>query len=475
MITALSRYFTFFLLVVACMGDTTFAGPMAGSASSKVQLTSDRSGEGSSARALEWLLRGKLTANNAVQIALMNNQELQSRLADLNIADDDLIQAGLLKNPVFDFMYRRSSEPGSVANIEGSVALDFLDILYLPMRKAVAQAQYEQTRLEVNHDVLSLAMDVKSLFYKLSAAEQTIVLLKKSVDSDKDSYEAAVKFNEAGNESDLDMHREQAVYEEAKIKLADAQAEAASVREELNLKLGLWGPATEKWVAPAELPALPPHRFTGKGMESLAVYQRLDLAAARQHLEVTARQLGGTNATGWLSSLQIGYDVEREAAGDTLQGPSISIPFPLFDHGQARSLKARSEMMKACYEYYGTAVKVRQQVRAARAQMFAARDKINYYDEIMLPLKQRIVEESLLMYNAMEINLYELLVAKRDEISAGVERVSALRDYWIARSELERAMGGRLAPQEQNAERASASGLKSVNGASSSAAKGGKR
>jgi len=36
-----------------------------------------------------------------VQIALLNNKDLQATYEDLSIAQADLVQAGLLQNPVF--------------------------------------------------------------------------------------------------------------------------------------------------------------------------------------------------------------------------------------------------------------------------------------------------------------------------------------------------------------------------------------
>jgi cobalt-zinc-cadmium efflux system outer membrane protein len=44
----------------------------------------------------------------------------------------------------------------------------------------------------------------------------------------------------------------------------------------------------------------------------------------------------------------------------------------------------------------------------------------------------------------MLLGVFELLEAKQNEIDAGHEYVAALTDYWTARADLERAVGGRL-------------------------------
>ena len=48
------------------------------------------------------LLHDTLTVDGAIQVALLNNRDLQALYADLGVAQADLVQAGLLKNPVFD-------------------------------------------------------------------------------------------------------------------------------------------------------------------------------------------------------------------------------------------------------------------------------------------------------------------------------------------------------------------------------------
>jgi cobalt-zinc-cadmium efflux system outer membrane protein len=45
----------------------------------------------------------------------------------------------------------------------------------------------------------------------------------------------------------------------------------------------------------------------------------------------------------------------------------------------------------------------------------------------------------------MQVGVFQLLEAKRDEIEAGRNYIETLTDYWLARTELERAVGGDLA------------------------------
>lgn len=395
------------------------------------------------ADAITCMLEGTLTRDEAVQIALLNNRRLQARLSQLGIACGDLVEAGLLKNPIFEYVRRKSKEPMTVDNIEWSVTLDFIDILLLPLRRKLAASEFEQVKLEVAADVLELAFDVQSAWYDMQAAVESLELYRTAVEATKASYETAVKIHEAGNISDLELHQEQAIYEEQKLALQEAETDGIELRERLNLLMGLWGPCTN-WKMGARLPRLPKREVAGAGLESVAVCQRLDLAAARQEIESLGRELGIANATSLIPELEGGYAAERETDGTWLRGYQFSLPIPIFNQGQGPILRNRARLAQAQHNYYAQAVEVRSEVRSARARMMKARERVNFYEKIMLPLRTRMVEEALLQFNAMDVSPFELLQIKRDQVNAGAETIGALRDYWTARSELEKALGGSL-------------------------------
>ena len=94
------------------------------------------------------LLDDELTADAAVQVALLNNRNLQAIYAELGVSQADLVQAGLLRNPIFDILvqFPLSGEP---VNLELTTAINFLGIFYMPLRKRVAAARFEEAKLQV--------------------------------------------------------------------------------------------------------------------------------------------------------------------------------------------------------------------------------------------------------------------------------------------------------------------------------------
>ena len=118
---------------------------------------------------------------------------------------------------------------------------------------------------------------------------------------------------------------------------------------------------------------------------------------------------------------------------------------PLFDQGQPAGARLTAVIEQAKDEYEALEVNIRSEVREALAALAAAREAVAFSRTNLLPLQQRILGETLLHYNAMQKNTYDLLLAKDREQQAEQSAVEAARDYWLARVSLESAVGGRLA------------------------------
>jgi cobalt-zinc-cadmium efflux system outer membrane protein len=388
------------------------------------------------------LLKNKLTADEAVQIALLNNRELQAVYSELGVAQADLVQAGLLKNPIFDAAILFPVSHGGRPDLELSAVMNFLDIFYMPLRKRVAAARFEEAKIRVTGTVLDFAARVRTAFYIHQANEQMLELRRTIVQALMASLEVAGRLHEAGNITDLDLARERALTEASKLALRSAEVAVRQSREELNTLMGLWGKDTE-WQAEGRLPDIPADPIQTQDVERIALSRSVDLSSARQRLVATGEQLGFNRLTALVSELHIGAQGEREE-GSWEIGPVFEFPIPLFDQGQGRIGRAAAELRRAQQEYFALAVRIRSTARAIRDRMEGARDRALYYRDILLPLHERIVNETQLQYNAMQLGPFQLLRAREQQIETGVAYIEALRDYWLGRGDLGQILSGRL-------------------------------
>lgn len=407
--------------------------------------------------AVDKLLAGELGADGAVQVALLNNPSLQAMYEDLGIAQADLVQAGLLRNPVFAASVRFPTGPGG-NNTEFGVVQSFLDILLLPARSRIAESEFEKTKLRVTHGVLAFAARVRAAAYTYQAAQNRHAVLEKIAAAADAQQALARRIAEAGNVNDLFLANQRAIFEQARIELVKSESDMRVAREAMNALMGLWGARTG-WRMAETLPEIPGQETGLARLETLAVTNRLDLAAARKRVEAAAAVLNVTEDFRWLGALDFGASSERDADGTRVTGPNVSLELPIFDQHQAGISKAESDLRRSRRDYAALAIEIRAEVRAARDRMTIARDLAEHYQSVFIPLQERLVRLTQEQFNFMQTGAFDLLLAKQNEIRAYGDYIGTVRDYWIARTDLELAVGGSLAEREQVSSRRSEPGV----------------
>jgi outer membrane protein, heavy metal efflux system len=204
--------------------------------------------------------------------------------------------------------------------------------------------------------------------------------------------------------------------------------------------MGLWGQETQ-WTIASRLPTIPKTSLALGNLEQRAIKASLSLAATRKEIEATAGLLGFTHATAFIPFAAPGVDAKRED-GEWDVGPSLNLPIPLFDQGQARLAAARSDLRRAQQSYWAQAVDIRAAVLAARETALSARSRALQVQNVLLPLYTQVVNSTQLQYNAMQVGIFQLLQAKRQQIDAGLRYIDALSDYWLANTALRQTLNG---------------------------------
>jgi cobalt-zinc-cadmium efflux system outer membrane protein len=202
------------------------------------------------------------------------------------------------------------------------------------------------------------------------------------------------------------------------------------------------------WVVDERLPEVPVPPLAVAEVERNAVTRSIDLGHARQRIVAAGQRLGYDRATALMPSMEIGASAEKESDEPWGIGPSVSVPVPIFDQGQARVARASAELRRAQHEYHAVAVRIRATSRALVERVRGAGDRALYFRDIVLPLQERIVNEAQLQYNAMQVGIFELLRDRQQQIETAVEYGEMLREYWVARADLLHLLSGRLPAAE---------------------------
>ena len=414
------------------------------------QLTQERTGQGvalqrspedaqTAQNRVAELLQVALTADAAVEVALLNNRGLQAKFGDLGIAESELVRAGRLKNPSLSF--GRMSGGGGI-EIERTVLFDILGLLTMPMAKEVGQQRFEQAQYQAAYDAVSLAADVRRAYFDAVAAQELAKFYEQVKETADVSNELAKRMLQAGNFNKLAQMREQAFYADATAQLARAQHQAAAQREKLIRLLGLYGEQLN-FRLPQRLPELPKQVLEPQNAEQTAMDKRLDVQMAKRAAEATAKSLHLTNATRMVNVLDVAYKNKSESGAPRANGYEIELELPLFDFGSTRAARAQATYMQAVNRTAEVAVNARSEVREAYSAYRTAYDLAQHYRDEVVPLRKRISEENLLRYNGMLIGVFELLADAREQVAGVTGYVQALRDFWVAETNLQTALTAR--------------------------------
>ncbi len=378
------------------------------------------------------LLEKPLDEAAAVRVALAESPRLAAALDDLGIAGGELASALGIGPLEVDGMFRFGT--GGAHEFEVDAIQGVLGLVTAPRRRAAAHADLAAARATAAAAAIALAARVEIAFHDLIAAQQAIELRRTAFEASDAAATLRERMYAAGNTTDLALARDRDAREQTRIELARAQADVEARRERLNALLGLSGDRTN-WTASGNLsdpPASPPAL---DDLEPAAVAASLELEAGRAHSEAAANRLGAERVQAALPELGVGASA-IELDGKLEVGPAIRLGLPLFDQRAGERTRAAAAASRADHELAAEAIELRARARAVRVMALEAFGEARHLHDVVLPLRQQIVEQTLLHYNAMDADPFQLIVARRELADAGQQYLDALRRYSDAMSEV---------------------------------------
>ena len=395
--------------------------------------------------AVKHLLRRTLTAEAAVQIALLNNRDLQAAYNSLGLSEATLVKASLPPNPTFSIS---DIAGGGAFEFERTVVVSILALATLPARAEIAGDWFHQEQLKAALETLCVAAQTRRAYYKAVAARSLVRFLEEATASAQTAAQLARRLGESGAINKLDQARDQVFYADLAAETASARRRAVAAREELVRWTGVWGSETN-FRLPNALPALPARPRALAHVEVEAVARRVDLQMARVQVEALAKSYGMAGATRFINLLDAGGTAKtaREPGGSdyTERGGGAEFQVPLFDGGEVRMREAEATYMQAVNRLIASAVNVRSQAREAYQAYRSTYDIARHYRRDVLPLRKIISDEMLLRYNAMQVDVFALLAEARQRIASNTTAIAADRDFWLADADLRAVVAGGIA------------------------------
>ena len=411
--------------------------------------TTDRDTQEKTTAQVQTILSQPFAADAAVQIALLRNPRMQSEYARLGIAEADVYEASRISNPTLSLTALHHS--GEPTKYEGSLTASFAELLMLSARKRLAEGEFARTQESIGAAILNLAGDTRAAWYTFVGAQQVATMRQAVAAAAQTSAELAAKFFEAGNISALQCKLEEAAATQARLQATRASAEATRARSSLNALMGLSGDAA-RWTAADRLPAPLSEDESADALIPLAHQQRLDLLAAQQEVALLEQSLGVTKRYHLLGTVDLGVAGERETDRTKLYGPSLSIQLPIFNQGQGAIARASAQLDGSRARLHSLELDIDNTVALSVDRLAMTRKIADDYRAALIPQRETIVARTQEQQNYMLVGVFELLLAKQQEFDAYQGYLEAVRDYWLARVELMRAVGAHLPSDSTSSE-----------------------
>lgn len=413
-----------------------------------------------------------LTSEEAVQVCLLNNPRLQAAFLNVGIARADLVQSGLLSNPILGVSLKLPAG-GGLAGLEAGLAQNIADLWQIPARKRAARRDLDREILTAARTASVLASKAKAAYYAAVAADLLTAISCENRDLVQRLLDMAVARRDAGAGTEVEVNLSRSELGERVLAVRRAEMAAYEARAELATVLGL-ATAPDELLLIEPLSDPPDTPTTAERLLEIALTHRLDIQAAveavaaaearvsEQRLRVfpsfevglaferDARHrssrgnvlTGAARATAQAGTLTVpGLAPQGEGGHDVTLGPSISLELPIFDQNQAQIARAQYAHAQAVKTLDAVTREVRQEVLLVYKRARMAWENDAFYREQLLPLRQASLASAKEAYRAGKVSFLAILESQRTLVAARADHVDARLRSALGLVEWQRATG----------------------------------
>jgi cobalt-zinc-cadmium efflux system outer membrane protein len=357
-----------------------------------------------------------LSREEAVAIAMWNNAAFQVSVSQLGFARADLVDAGMISNPVLSLLF-----PVGPKQLEATLRWP-VEVLWA--QGLVQSGLNLAMSVRIAYTDLALAVERQSLANDAAAILQRIDTLTQSRLA-------------AGDIAELDARAARVDAVRAAQDAERAVHDLTIARARLRMLMGL--PADDASVDTLQESAAVQSCGSVAELLKRALAARPDLRAAEITVEAAAARLG------WEKSRVLALTAVLDANGEGKEGfemgPGIDVGIPIFNRNQGGRLRARTELQRASAAYVHLQQQVGLDVREASAQFEQARQsRLAWGGRIVTPLRANLADAEK-SYAAGESSYLFVLENSRRLIEARVREREIAADERRAQARIERASG----------------------------------
>ena len=403
--------------------------------SAGVQLPSLSNNNQLTADAVFSLLAQPLSIVDAEKLALGFNPMVKVKLFKVGLAEADYAQAGRMENP--GFSYARVSGQA----YEASLLFDIGGVILMPLKRQLENRRLQSARYQAASDVLEHIANTRRSWINAVAAKQQTALMLKALESAEAGNNLTRQMSALGHSNVIEAADSEMFLSGMRTSLTRQRLAESAARESLIRQLGLWGQQARLLKLPDRLPELPQNSIDIESVEGQAIENRLDVRMANMNIEGLAKNLKLTRLNPFFSAIELGPVMEK-GEGEINRGYELEFRIPIFDTGDIKTQKAKAIYDQAQAQAEVTAISAASSARQALKSYRSNLEIAKHYRDRVLPLRERVSQEQLLMFNGMLISVFDLLDDLRSSMNMESSYVDSIKDFWIADADLQQALTG---------------------------------
>jgi outer membrane protein TolC len=382
--------------------------------------------------------------------SLLNSPRAANIRAHLRITRAAYAHALTLPNPSFFFLEdtaQRARQIGASVPIEPPWKLAF--------RVLLAKAQIKQTDLEIQKNLWQLRNTVRRAYLDAVIALETAETLDDLRRLAAELQSIAQRRFGTGDVAGFDVYRAELASVQAEADFKQSEKRLEQAKQRLSVLMG------RHFNDVVSVPHVPPFQLRVEANELLpdlskefpsldelikeALKNRLELKVVNQTIAVNERGLRLAKAN-ILPNPQL--NIGSSYSGNPPEGPATrgyfigvtqEVPVLNFQQGELARLRAVNSQLKR--ELEATKNIVTEEVVTAYQQLSAARERIGYFQNRILPASDKVAKLARRGYEVGQNDMTATLAAQQSNIQTKAAYLDAVRTYQQALTDLEQAVG----------------------------------
>jgi cobalt-zinc-cadmium efflux system outer membrane protein len=339
-------------------------------------------------------LRRGIGPDDAAAIALYSNPALRAIRDRRGLAAAQVIQAGILPNPVVSYA-RDFVTGGSTAGTRDGYALsaawELSSLIPFLPKQTAARKNFQSVDLDVAWQEWQIAINARTAVYRVLGLDTQVAQARDATEGLQQSADAMRKAVDAHEKTVLDLAAAESASQDSRATMLSLEQELEKQRLGLNKILGaepeMAVALRSGLVLPTRL-APPPQRELIDSVEA----QRLDLLGLRQGLESQDATVRAA-ILAQFPKMSAAFTKATDTTNVQTTGFNVAVDVPIFDRNQGVIATERATRQRLRDEYNQRVFEARSDIATAMADIRSLGRQIAAAEEA-LPLLEKLVSSA---------------------------------------------------------------------------------